>query len=150
MKVLFKYGIKTYSGTVDEMTYGSFNDGGLCIGRKFVTPTLTNNNTLRGTILKNLAAIYGSLSTGYKADLKTYARKNAALVPADKLAPTSFAIWVKMMYAFSELDEGHIDLSSITYTDLQTVGTDIESIALAVTNGYLEPVTGYDALTATM
>ena len=34
MKVKFKYGIQTYSGTVDEMVYGSYRDGKLCIGRE--------------------------------------------------------------------------------------------------------------------
>lgn len=150
MKVTFKYGIKTYSGTLDEMTYGSYNDGGLCISRKHVTPALTANNTLRGAIMKNLSAIYGSLSSSYKDDLKTYARKNAANVPSHKLAPTSFAIWMKMMYLFSELDSGHVDLSTVTYTDLQTVGADIASIALAVVNGYLAEVSGADTLTAIM
>lgn len=150
MKVTFKYGIKTYSGTVDEMTYGSYNDGGVCIGRKHVTPNITANNTLRGTIMKNLGAIYGSLSSSYKDDLKVYAQKHAALVPADKIAPTTFAIWMRMMYLFSELDSGHVDLATVTYTDLQTVGADIASIAEAVVNGYLPEVSGADSLTATM
>ena len=150
MKVTFKYGIKTYSGTVDEMTYGSFRDDNLCIGRKYVMPTLTANNTLRGTIIKNLAAIYGSLSSSYKDDLKVYAAKNAVNVPKDKLPPTSFAIWMRMMYLFSELDSGHVDLATVTYTDLQTVGADIASIAEAVVNGYLPEVSGADSLTATM
>ncbi len=38
MKVKFKYGIQTYSGTVDEMTFGSYRKGTLCIGRKYVIP----------------------------------------------------------------------------------------------------------------
>lgn len=150
MKVTFKYGIKTYSGTIDEMTYGSFRDDNLCIGRKYVSPTLTANNTLRGTIIKNLADVYSSLSSGYRDDLKTYAAKNISNVPKDKLPPTAFAIWMKMMYLFAELDEGHIDLSTVTYSDLQTLGADIDTIALAVENGYLANVEGADALVATM
>jgi hypothetical protein len=33
MRVTFKYGIKTFSGTIDSMVYGAYRDGNLCIGR---------------------------------------------------------------------------------------------------------------------
>jgi hypothetical protein len=147
MKVQFNYGIKTYSGTVDDMTFGAYRKGTICIARKHVIPHLTENNTEMGSKLKNLATIYASLSSGYKNDLKTYAVSNAANVAAGKLPPTSFAIFVKMMYLFSELDEGHVDLTSLTYTDLQTLGEDISSIATAVGNGYLDEVEGAELLT---
>ncbi|PKN73506.1 MAG: hypothetical protein CVU50_01975 [Candidatus Cloacimonetes bacterium HGW-Cloacimonetes-3] len=150
MKVRFKYGIRTYSGTLDEMTFGSYLKGKLCIGREYVIPKLTANNTLMGAVCKNLAEVYGDCSTGYKADLKTYAGLNAVNIPKGKLPPTSFAIFMKMMYLFSELDEGHIDLSTVTLTDLQTLGGDIASVADAVENGYLKSVDGADELTANM
>ena len=49
MKVKFKYGIRTFSGTVDEMTYGSFKKGKVCIGRRWVMPRLTDNNAALGS-----------------------------------------------------------------------------------------------------
>ena len=150
MKVLFKYGIKTYTGTLDEMTYGSYRDGSLCIGRKYVIPAETAQNASVAEISKNLATVYASCSAGYKADLKTYARKHEALVPAGKLAPNAYAIFVRMMYLFSELDSGHVDLASVSYADLQTIGADIASVADAVGSGYLPKVAGADALTAEM
>jgi hypothetical protein len=150
MKVKFKYGIKTYSGTVDEMTFGAYRKGNICIARKHVIPKITDNNSLMGLNLKNLSVVYNSLSSGYKNDLKTYTAKYAAGVPAGKLPPTSFAIFVKMMFLFSKLDDGHIALSTITYSDLQTVGTDIGSLAAAVANGYLPNVTGATELTNNM
>lgn len=150
MKVQFKYGIKTYSGTLDGMTYASFNDDSVCIGRKYASPTLNANNTLRGNIVKNLAEVYSSVSSAYKVDLKTYATRNKVNVAAGKIPPTSFAIWMQMMYLFSKLDSGHIDLSTVTYTDLQTLGADIASIAEAITNGYLANVADADELTASM
>ncbi|MDD2230218.1 MAG: hypothetical protein PHY48_12495 [Candidatus Cloacimonetes bacterium] len=150
MKVQFKYGIKTYSGTADDMTYGSYRDGNVCIGRKYVSPRITTQNTSMGAKLKNLADIYGDVNVGYKTDLKAYAGKYEAHVPKHKLAPTAFAIFVKMMFLFTKLDEGHIDLATLTYADLQTVGTDIASIADAVDNGYLPSVTGADLLVASM
>jgi hypothetical protein len=150
MKVKFKYGIKTYSGTADDMTYGSYRKNSLCIGRKYVTPRITTLNTSMGAKIKNLANVYGDISSDYKADLKAYAVKHETLAPKDKLAPNAFAIFVKMMFLFSKLDEGHIDLSTLTYTDLQTLGGDISSISDAVDNGYLPNVTGADLLIATM
>lgn len=150
MKVKFNYGIRTYSGTLDEMTFGSYQKDTVCIGRKYVTPRLTSQNTLMGTTLKNLASVYADLSVGYLDELKIYAQKNVINVPKGKLAPTTFAIWMKMMFLFHELDEGHIDLSTITYSDLLTVGDDILSIAAAVENGYLANVPGADALTSNM
>ena len=150
MKTKFKYGIATYSGTIDEITFGSYRDDTVCIARKYVIPRLTSNNTLMGTTLKNLAAVWSDVSVGYKDELKIYAAKNVANIPRGKLPPTAFSIWVKMMFLFHELDEGHIDLSTITYTDLLTVGDDILSIAAAVENGYLANVPGADALTSNM
>ena len=150
MKVSFKYGIRTYSGTLDEMTYASCKNGQVCIGRKFVKPALTANNSTHGSNTKNLAEIFGALSSGYKADLKAYAKLNAANVDAHKLPPTSFAIWMKMMYLYAKSDEGHVDLSSVTYNDLQTLATDIGSISAAVDNGFLVRVPGSDELIATM
>jgi len=150
MKVIFKFGIKTYSGTVDDMTFGSYRKHSLCIGRKYVTPRITTQNTSMGAKIKNLANIYGDVTALYKADLKTYTAKYASIAPKDKLAPNAFAIFVKMLFLFSKLDEGHIELSTLTYTDLQTLGGDISSISDAVDNGYLPNVTGADLLIATM
>lgn len=150
MKVKFNYGIRTYSGTLDEMTFGSYRKNSVCIARKYVQPRLTDQNTLMGATLKNLASVYADLSAGYLDELKIYAQKNEINTPKGKVPPTAFAIWVKMMFLFSELDEGHIDLKTITYTDLTTVGEDILSIATSVENGYLAKVPGADALTANM
>jgi hypothetical protein len=150
MKVKFKYGIQTYSGTVDEMTFGSYRDGTLCIGRKYVIPALTENNTQKGTIMKNLATVWAEVSSGYKDEMKTYAGRNAVNVPKDMLPPTSFSIWVRMLFLFSKLDSGHIDLSTVTYSDLQTLGEDILSIAVAVENDYLASVAGADELITNM
>jgi hypothetical protein len=150
MKVKFNFGIRTYSGTVDEMTFGSYRKHSLCIGRKFVIPRLTANNTLVGSVMKNLAKVYSACSEGYKADLKVYAYRNTANVPAGKMPPNAYAIFVKMMYLFAESDSEHIDLETITHSDLQTVGTDIATVADAVSNGYLANVPDADELVAIM
>ena len=103
-----------------------------------------------GDKLKNLALIYSSVSSGYKDELRTYAGLNSVNVPNDALPPNAFAIFVKMFFLFSKLGEGHIDLATVTYGDLSTLGEDIASIAVAVENGYLASVTGADLLTTEM
>ena len=150
MKAKFKYGIATYSGTIDEITFGSYRKDTVCIARKYVIPRLTEHNTQMGSQLKNLATVWADVSSGYKDELKIYAAKNLANTPKGKLPPTSFSIWVQMLYLFSELDGGHIDLATLAYSDLATVGEDILSIASAVENGYLASVPGADSMITNM
>ncbi|MDD4223400.1 MAG: hypothetical protein PHD87_02305, partial [Candidatus Cloacimonetes bacterium] len=68
MKVKFKYGIATYSGTIDEMVYGSYRDDKLCIGREYVYPRLTEYNAAIGGAGANLAILWASGSAEYKAN----------------------------------------------------------------------------------
>lgn len=150
MKVNFKYGIKTYSGTMDEVTYGSYRKNTICIGRKYVKPRLTDQNALVGGKMKNLAIIYNDVSESYRQELKQYALLNEVNVPKGKLLPNAYALWVKMMFKFADADAEHIDLTTLTYSDLQTVGDEILSIASAVENGYMANVPGADKLTANM
>lgn len=154
MKVTFKYGIGSYSGTADGMVYSPTRNKMGSIARLFVVPTLTDNNTLRGAIMKNLASVWNSVSSGYKSDMKSYcAEWNITYNDLqDAFSPrrSSFAMFVDMMYLFAELDEGHVDLSTITYSDLTTLGADIDTIALAVENGYLPVVPNASSYVATL
>ena len=150
MKVKLKYGIRTYSGTLDELTFGSYFQDRVCIARKYVVPRLTDQNSLMGNKMKNLAVIYADVSDSYKLELKQYALLNAVNVPKEKLLPNAYALWVKMMFKFAKADPEHIDLTTLTYSDLQTMGDDILSIASAVVNGYMANVPGAETLTANM
>ena len=151
MKVKLKYGIATYSGTIDEITFGSYKDDTLCIARKWVMPRLTDNNFLMGDIAKNLAAIYAECSANYKADLKAYAYLyGKQKSPEDKLGPNAYSIFIKMMFAFAEANSASITLDTITFNDIQSLFSEITSVAQAVESDYLPAVTGSDLLTATM
>ena len=148
MKVKFKYGIKTYSGKVDEMVYGSFRHDNLCISREFVYPTLTEDNHLKGSMLKNLALVYHDADEDYVADLKTYSYRNGqSNVPKDKLVPTAFSMFLKMMYAWYETDPEHVDLTTVTVADIVTMDADVRTLARAVAAGFLPYITVYDDLT---
>jgi len=148
MKVKLKYGISAYSGTIDEITFGSYKDGTICIARKWVLPRATEYNETLGNIAVNLSALYADISAGYKADLKTYATLyGQQKADRRKLNPSAYALFIKMMYAFAEITGESVDLSSITCNDIQTLFTDLASIATAIEAGYLPNVSGADALT---
>jgi hypothetical protein len=143
--------LASYSGTIDEITFGSYKDGTLCIARKWVMPILTANNTLMGDIGKNLADIYAQCSANYKADLKTYAELyGKQKSPKDRLAPNAFSIFIKMMWAFADANEASVTLDTITFNDIQSLFPDITSVALSIESGYLPNLNGSDSLTADM
>ena len=149
MKVKFKYGIATYSGTIDEMVYGSYRDGKLCIGREYVYPRLTDNNASLGLSGSNLAKLWGEASAEYKADLKTYAQRNGTEnIPRTQLPPTNFALWIKLMYAWQK-DNSSVDLGTISAEDFGLAGSAVSTIKNAVNNGYLLKVSQYEDLTET-
>ncbi|MDP2173041.1 MAG: hypothetical protein Q8M98_01440 [Candidatus Cloacimonadaceae bacterium] len=147
MKVKFKYGISTYSGTLDDMTYGSYRNGMVCIGRKRVIPRLTDNNVNMGKIAKNLATIYREVSDLYKDDLKVYAQRNGKQnTPKNQLPPTAYAIFLKMMHAWSKSEDPQLDLSALTIEDIETGGDKIATLADAIDNGLLARVSVYNDL----
>jgi hypothetical protein len=154
MKVVFKYGIGAMAGTIAEGTFFMTRQKTGSIMRKWVQPKLTLQNTALGAKTKNLALVYGSLSSGYKDDLKSYCTRYnyTYLDPNDPFSPQlyDFAVFMKLMYAFADGDESHIDLATITYGDLSTLGEDIDTIALAVANGFLPYVPDAVDFTQTM
>jgi len=147
MKVKFKFGIETYSGTVDSMTYGSYRDDKLCIGREYVYPRITDNNHAMGNIMKNLASVYAAADPLYIADLKTYAMRNGSEnVPKTKLIPTAFSLFIKMMYAWYDSDPEHVDLASVTVADIIALDADVQTVSDAIDAGFLPSVSVYDDL----
>jgi hypothetical protein len=147
MKVKFKFGIKTYSGLADEMVYGSYRNDNLCIGRIYVYPTLTQNNHDKGKAVTNLAAMFRDASVGYLGDLKLYAVRNGQEnVPKDKLIPSAFALFMKMMYAWQKSDPTHVDLTTITIADIISADAEVRSIDRAVGIGFLPHISVYEDL----
>ncbi len=149
MKVKFKYGIRTYSGTVDEMVYGSYRKNRICIGRVYVYPRLTENNKKVGTIGKNLAGIWNVGDSEFKADFKLYAlRYGVEHVPGNRLPPNAYSLWVKMMWDWAKTEE-NIELETLTAEDFSVSNAKISSVKACVENGFLPKVHGYDDMTNT-
>lgn len=151
MKTTFKYGIMTYSGTIDGLTYSSFKNGQVCIARRYVKPRNTEQNDEMASIGSNLAKLYRECSAEYKEDLRTYSHLYASRhVAKDKLAPSSYAIFVQMMYTFQKHHADNISLDSLVLGDLLDLYPDITTVKGAITKSYLKTVSGYEALTASM
>ena len=145
MKVKFKYGIRTFSGTIDEMTYGSYRKGKVCIGRAWVLPKPTTQNTELGAVAANLADLWSSASSGYKADFKAYAAKNTVEnTPNNKLGATGYALFLKAMYAWADDETPAVDLKTVTLEDIGTLGDKVSTVADCVVNGYLASVSDYE------
>jgi hypothetical protein len=149
MKVKFKYGIKSYSGKLDSMVYGNYRHDNLCLGRRFVYPTLNENNHSVGSIAQNLAAVYHAADENYITDLRTYCLRNGQEnTPADSIVPTAFPMFVKMMYAWQASDPQHVDLGTVTLADIVTLDANVRTLARAVAAGYLPYISFSTDLTA--
>lgn len=148
MKVIFKYGIKTFSGTVNNMVYGSYKKGTLCYGRDYVKPKLTENNIQKGKIMRNLASVYKNASSAYKQDLGIYADRYAVKAPQDKLPPNGYALFIKMMFAWLESDPEHVDLTTVAIADIVAADAPVRTIAGAITEELLPLVRLFADLTS--
>lgn len=143
MKVKFKYGIRTYSGTVDEMTYGSYRKGKVCIGRRYVVPKGTTQNVNFGEGGSNVAKIWSSASADYKADFKRYAELYGRyVVKGDKLPPTSYGLFIKAASNWAKNEDPPVELSVVQLEDVSTLGSPINTVADCVEAGFLPSVPG--------
>lgn len=151
MKVTFKCNIGSYSGTLNDMTYGSYRDGSVCIGRKWVQPAPTAQQASLGSAAKNLSALYKSASAGYKADLKSYAGKyGKERVSGRNLPPNAYAIFIRMMYDYRSTDAEHINLETIDKATLTGMNAPVMSVKDAIDAGLLPSVSDAGTLIAEM
>lgn len=59
MKAKFKYGIKSFSGTVDDMNFAHYKGRNVTIGRMLPeSRRITENNITMGAKMKNIAKLY--------------------------------------------------------------------------------------------
>jgi len=149
MKVLFRKNIRSYSGENEDMVYEAFNRGWVCIGRDYVIPKLTANNTLMGAVCKNLASVFRNASPTYLQNFKDYAERNdSENVTKKEIAPNAYALFIKMMYAWFKSDPEHVDLSTVTVADIIALDADVQTVASAVTAGFLPSISNSADLTS--
>lgn len=153
MKVKFRYGIKSYSGTLDELNFANYEERNVVIGRMLpVNREITSQNILIGGIMVNISNLYGAIEEDYKADLKAYSKKMYKLKKFDKqLAGNRYSTFVKMLFAASKDPSSSIDINSLSVDDL-SLGAyeEIQTVANAVRYGYLPAVDGYELYTASI
>ena len=154
MKVKFKYGIASFSGTIESAVYYATPGGQASFMRKYVVPKPTTQNTTLGTNAKNLALFWEGVSAGYKQEAKTYAslyfQQNQTPGDDFQVVLSNFSTFIKMMYSFAEANVGTVTLDSVTYNDVVSLFSEITTIAGAIDEGFLPNVIGGDALTTAM
>ncbi|MBI9032553.1 hypothetical protein JEZ13_11215 [bacterium] len=153
MKVKFRFGIKSYSGTLDELVYANYADRSIVIGRmlpKF--EELTPQNISIQSKASLIANLYEAISDDFKADLTSYTKKMYKLKAfKDKLRGNAYSTYVKMIYSAANDTENQLDIDSLSADDLALgVYSQINSVQVAVENGYLPKVKGYEDYTNTL
>ena len=150
MKVTFKYGIGTFQGKIDNSVFWPQKSGLASVMRKFTYPTLTIQNETIGLIGKNLSLIWSQILSGWKADIRTYARRYYTQYGSEDMfdpARSPYAFFTKVMWNWYKDDPDHIDLSTITMEDIIATGTDkIDCVMTCIKNGYLKSIDMYDDL----
>jgi hypothetical protein len=147
MRVKFKYKIQSYSGTLDNIVFGSYRSGEICIARKYFYPEHTEQNTSFGLISKNIAKLWKAGSEGFKTQLKIYSRWYKVYNSSNNSnSPGAYSLWIKIIYEWAK-DE-HINLKNISPEEFLSLGTAIKTIKNCVDNGYLMLIPHYEILTA--
>jgi hypothetical protein len=138
-------------GTLGTGVYYRTNSSKFGLLRTWVMPKPSASTVLRGSYISNLSKVWKEAGTNEgKADLATYGQKYKLLpVYGEGLSvrtASGFAIWYKALYAYSEAVP-QVDLSTLAAEDIALVGSDINTVADLVENGYLPAVDGYELLT---
>lgn len=145
MKVIFKYGIGSFSGTIDQMVYRPSTSSNLgSISRKWVRPAATVQNETLGIVSQNLRDIWADCEPAYKADLKTYASRYNVFYD-DGTDPffkkmNAYSTFIVAIYAAATADPTHINLETITKADLASLGTKVDTVKNMVENGLIKSI----------
>jgi hypothetical protein len=149
MKVAFKNGVSTYSGKYKEVVYQTWFGGRLCYARKYAYPILGEVQENMKEISTNLNGIYLLANPAYVEDLKAYAEKNSRenlpkVTRNLHKMPSSKSLFIHCMWEWYRSDPTHIDLKTVTLTDIVTLDSPVCKVRECVDAGYLKRVTNYD------
>ena len=62
------------------------------------------------------------------------------------MMPTSKSLFIHCMWEWSLTDPSHVDLKTVTISDMITLSSPVIKVRECVIAGYLKKVTGYDSL----
>ncbi|MCB5224719.1 MAG: hypothetical protein RBT36_07140 [Desulfobulbus sp.] len=146
MRAFFKNMIQAYRGKCDGLIYYYNPRINRIVVRSYAKPRETANNRRFSAIATNLRAL--EPSDAYKNDLSvyadTYSRKTHRCGPT---LANWYNVYVKVMYAMAKANPA-IDLVSLTRADIEDGALPCRSVKQAVEAGLLEPVVGWERLTA--
>ena len=151
-KQVYNYQIVGLMGRVGTVV--SYRSGSPLFGyfRAYAKPALSAQNTALGTISKNLSFLYAEASSAWKADLAAYTVKYGNIpITGDPMAVranSSYAVFIKMMYAYADFAAPNVDLDTLAFGDLETLVAPILTILGAIQAGLLPDVPGSEAYTA--
>ncbi len=153
MKVKFRYGIKSYSGTLDELVFAAYEDRNVVIGRELPSgfERQAQHDVIANYSVK-LGEFYRGLSEGFKSDLAAYSKQMYNLKAySKKIAGSGYSVFVKMIWAASKDANSPVDVMSLSVDDISAGAYSmIESVKVAVDNGYLPLVEDYEVYTNTL
>lgn len=151
-KQIYSTQITGLLGTVGNITQYRSSSPRFGYFRAYTKPTLTEHNTSFGAITTNLKLIFQAASQSWLEDLSAYGVKYSHIPISGDMArartKASFAIFMKMLYAWKDLDPGNVDLATLVFSDLGTLNSPIITIKLAIEFYLLPAVPGYELYTS--
>jgi hypothetical protein len=122
-----KKNISAYSGKdgEEDVVYASHNQGNVCIAKNYTKPKESPQHLVFKECANAISSLWDEATPAYKNDLKLYAKLLNDNLPT-KIKATSFAIFVKILYAFAK-SEGAL-VSTLEMSTLRTsIIKDIQS-----------------------
>lgn len=154
MKVRFNHGIASFAGKLNESVFWPTPKGNGSFMRKHFIPRETDQSAFMAAVATNLSSIWKNISEAFKTDCTTYGQLSFTYTSGSNnpfiTKLSGYAVFIKMMWTFAAANSASVTLDTITYNDIQSLFSDLTSIASAIESGYLPNVPGGDALTATM
>ena len=155
MKVNLQNCMRAYSGKLGNVVYCSYYNYRLCLGRRYVSPTLGKQHLKMKEINLNLNALYLTANPDYREDWKKYALRNAMENTSrskgvQKRMPSAKALFVQCMWKWAKANPGLVDLQSVSLEDMVRLESPLLSVSACVEAGYLKKVTGWEYLSHSM
>jgi len=143
MRAQFKYGIGSFSGTIDDMVFRPVKSKSGSYVRKYASPKLSEQHLNFGKISKNLISLYYSCSPSYISDLKLYTIRYFNQIKHSSgfdVSHSSFSVFTKILWALKRKYPDDIDLSDIDLRFIYNHDLPCLSILYSINAGLLPRV----------
>lgn len=145
MKAYTKYGLKGYTGNVDDMVFYTLPNCDVMIGRRkpehFVEAAQHEQYRQINSNLRKIKP-----SQAYKDDFKVYTALYKELPDAKRSVSGWYNLYVKLLWDMQKA--GLVDLKTLSRQQIYDDNLPCISVKAAVEAGLLPPVVNYELLTA--